>query len=103
MNNPEPLDRLADFYRSLDSVPTPSLALNPTTKWGFLGVLFAPLAASLIAYGFVACCAYLPAKPGQVPRLPTPMDRLAAKEMKEESPRVVPHQHASAEKLGGAV
>ena len=101
MNGQEPLDRLAEFYRTLDAIPTPPLALNCPGRWSYISVILAPLGASLIAYGFIACCAYMPVKPGSVPRLPMPMDRLAVDEMKADAPRTAPHQHASAEKFGG--
>jgi len=101
MKDQEPLDRLADFYRTLDSIPTPPLALKRPGIWSYLSIVLVPLGASLIAYGFIACCAYMPARPGSVPRLPMPIDRLAADEMKADAPRTAPHQHASVEKFGG--
>jgi hypothetical protein len=102
MNSDRSLDQLKSFYKTLDEIPTPSLALKPPSPWRFL-VFLTPLGASLVAYGFIALCATVPVGSGRAPHLPVASDRLAAEEMQADASREVRHQHASSKLNGGAV
>lgn len=101
MNNQDPLDRLAEFYRTLDAIPTPPLALQPPPRRRYLVFFLAPIGASLLAYGFLACCAYMPVKPSSVPRFPLAIDRLAAEEIKADASSIAHSHHASIRESGG--
>ncbi len=66
MNDQEPLVRLADFYKSLDAIPTPRLAMKPPSRRGWWIFAFAPIGASLTACLAMWLCASAPANPRAV-------------------------------------
>ena len=104
MNQNEPLDQLADFYKSLDSIPTPVLAMKPPSRWGHWTLAFAPLSAAILAYGFISFCASGPTTPNAAPMMmQITIDRYASGEFRSDEPSMRPRKHASTDSTKGRV
>lgn len=89
----EPLDKLVAFYKSLDDIPTPSLTLRRIGFADYARLALAPLAAALLAYGFIAICAYGPAEAKQIAPASLAIDRYALIELKSSPPEQKPNAH----------
>ncbi len=94
MNKQDPLDQLSHFYQTLDSIPTPALSPKPARRFGFWGMLIAPLGASLLAYLFVSVCALGPTNPDRPVSIQMAIDRYALHEIRAESVPAKPANHA---------
>lgn len=93
MNNQEPLDRLADFYRSLDAIPTPSLPLRTQPRWGNWMLALSPFAAGLLSYVFISSCAVGLTSADPAPRTLSTLDRYALDEIRSLTPQKPPKTH----------
>ena len=86
MKDPRAFEELKCFYDSLDAIPTPPLAFKRPNRWSFWSVLLAPMAASIVAYGFIWFCSSTPTRPPTSFPLRLSIDRMALDEIKAESP-----------------
>ncbi len=93
MSQTDPLQHLKSFYESLDAIPTPALTVKPPRYKGLLSLVLAPLAMSLLAYGFISLCA---SGGGSVIPMPieSSAERLALKSLQQEIASKAPGPHA---------
>jgi len=87
MNDEKSMTVLSEYYKSLDSIPTPPLILPVQEPLYWWQVLLMPVAASLMAYLFLLVCTHMPVKAGVEPSLQPMMDRLAIDEMRSQIPK----------------
>ena len=97
MNKNEPLEQLASFYQSLDSIPTPPLDIRPKSRWGLWSLAFAPFGAVAIAYAFISLCASAQTEAGVPSSIQLPIDRYALDEIRATTPSKHSGSHASNE------
>jgi hypothetical protein len=93
----EPLDKLAAFYKSLDDIPTPALTLRRLSLIDYGKFALAPLAAALLAFGFMMICAYGPADAKPYSPVTLPIDRYALSELKSAPPAQPAPKHTNAQ------
>ncbi len=98
MNRKEPLDQLAGFYQSLDSIPTPPLAIKRPWYGGYWSFALAPFGAALLAFGFITFCATGPTQPSSATPIHLTMDRYALHEIQADEPPIRSHMRATVEK-----
>ncbi len=87
------LDHLAEFYAALDTIPTPPIRAKRQTFLGALSFALAPIAAALLASGFILFCTLGPADSGSASGVQIPMDHFAIEEMKSTAPEVTAGTH----------
>ena len=88
-----PLDQLAQFYEALDAIPTPMIQPKAPNIFGVWSVAFAPIAAALLASGFILLCGLGPTSPGSGGSVQIPMDHFAIEEMKSTAPEATTGTH----------
>jgi len=82
MNRKEPFGELESFYKSLDAILTPPLAVKRPRLGGYWAFVAAPFGAAVIAYLFVSFCASAPMTPAANPLIRLSIDRYAREEMR---------------------
>lgn len=84
MTDPNSIQRLSNFYKKLDQIPTPALTPKKPSGWTLWGILIAPLGASLLAFAFISMCASGPADPNAVVPIRIPADRYTLEDPRPE-------------------
>ena len=93
MKEETPLDQLAQFYEALDAIPTPTIQPKAPDFLGVWSFAFAPIAAALLASGFILLCALGPTSHGAGGSIQIPMDHFAIEEMKSTAPEAITGTH----------
>jgi len=94
MSEKAPLDKLAGFYQSLDSIPTPPLVVRRPRGSIHWSMLLAPFGAAFVAYIFMSFCAAYPSDSHAGTPVQMSIDRYALDEIRSSTPTRQAPTHA---------